>query len=145
MQVDVLTERVIRKPRAEVAAFAADPNNAPLWYENIKSIEWIGEPRIRVGARMAFVAHFLGRRIAYTYEIREYEPGVRLRMSTADGPFPMETTYTWDDAGEGDCRMTLRNQGEPTGFSAAAGWLMVPAMRAANRKDLAALARRLEG
>lgn len=143
MAVDVVTEILIRRPRAEVAAFAGDPSNAPRWYDNIRSVDWRTAPPMQVGSQIAFVAHFLGRRIAYTYEIREWVAGSLLRMSTADGPFPMETTYPWEDV-EGGTRMTLRNRGEPSGFGHLASWIMVPAMRAANRKDLAKLKELLE-
>ena len=57
---------------------------------------------------MAFVARFLGRLLAHTYEIVEYMPGERLVMRTAQGPFPMETTYTWRADGPDRSRMTLR-------------------------------------
>jgi hypothetical protein len=144
MAVDVVTEIIIARSRADVAAFAADPSNAPAWYENIKSVEWQGEPRVEVGARIAFVARFMGRRLAYTYEIAEYEPGVRLVMRTADGPFPMETSYAWTDAPGGGTRMTLRNRGEPKGFSGLMAPFMATAMRSANRKDLALLKQILE-
>jgi hypothetical protein len=144
MPVDVLTEAVIRRPLEEVSAFAADPTNAPSWYANISSVEWETPPPATVGSRIAFVAHFLGRRIAYTYEIAELVPGERLVMRTAQGPFPMETTYTWDAVVDGT-RMTLRNTGSPTGFGSITAPLMARAMRSANRKDLAALAALLEG
>jgi hypothetical protein len=144
MAVDVVTEIVIARARAEVAAFAADPSNVPAWYENIKSVEWQGAPRVEVGARIAFVAEFLGRRLAYTYEIVEYEPGSRLVMRTADGPFPMETRYEWADAPGGGTRMTLRNRGQPKGFPGLMAPVMAMAMRSANRKDLAQLKRTLE-
>jgi len=142
--VDVLTETVIRRPREQVAAYAGDPTNAPEWYVNISSVEWETPPPVDVGSRMAFVASFLGRRLAYPYEVVELVPGERLVMRTADGPFPMETTYTWDALDDGATRMTLRNRGRPSGFSAWAGPVMAGAMRRANGKDLARLRALLE-
>jgi uncharacterized protein YndB with AHSA1/START domain len=133
--VDVLTEIEIARPREEVARYAADPAHAPDWYENIESAELKTESPLAVGAQIAFVARFLGRRLDYTYEVWEYAPGERLVMSTADGPFPMETTYRWEQVA-GGTRMTLRNRGEPSGFSRVAGPAMAAAMRRANRNDL---------
>lgn len=144
MTVDVLTETVVARPRAEVATFAANPDNAPVWYVNIKSVEWKSAPPLRVGSRVAFVAQFLGKRLAYTYEIVELVPGVSLVMRTAEGPFPMETTYTWESTEQGGTRMTLRNRGTPAGFSRLAAPFMAMAMRKANRKDLARLKKLLE-
>jgi uncharacterized protein YndB with AHSA1/START domain len=142
--VDVLTDIVIRRPIAEVAAYVADPSNAPEWYVNIISVDWKTEPPIAIGSRVAFAARFRGRQLAYTYEVLEYVPGERLVMSTAQGPFPMETTYTWESAGESGTRLTLRNRGEPSGFSKMAAPLMAGAMRRANTKDLARLKALLE-
>ncbi|HVU52203.1 MAG TPA: SRPBCC family protein [Polyangia bacterium] len=144
MSVDVQTEIVLDRARDRVAAYAGDPSNAPQWYVNIESVEWKTPAPLRIGSRLAFVAHFLGKRLAYVYEITEMTPGERLVMRTADGPFPMETTYTWEDAGEGKTRMSLRNRGQPSGFSKVVGPMMAAAMRRANRKDLARLKSLLE-
>lgn len=144
MAVDVETSIEIDVRRDRVAAFASDPENAPRWYVNISSVTWETPPPAVVGSRIAFVAHFLGRRIAYTYEVRELVDGERFVMSTAEGPFPMRTTYAWADTAGGGTRMTLRNQGEPSGFGQLAVPVMARAMRRANLKDLQALKRLLE-
>ncbi len=144
VKVDVTVETVIERPLAVVADYAADPSNAPAWYKNIESMEWETEPPARVGSRVGFVARFLGRRLTYTYELVKFEPHSRLVMLTAQGPFPMETTYAWEAVSAGSTRMTLRNRGEPRGFSALLAPVLSPAVRRANRKDLAALKRRLE-
>jgi len=143
--VDVTTEATIRCPVEQVAAYAADPANAPTWYSRIASVEWQTAPPVGVGSRMDFVAHFLGRRLAYTYDVVAYEPGVRVVMRTADGPFPMETTYTWEPIGPDATRMTLRNRGTPAGFSRFVAPFLARAVRRANRKDLARLQEILEG
>lgn len=144
MSVDVVTEMVIERPPDAVAAFAADPANAPRWYVNIEAIEWKTQPPAAVGSRIAFVARFLGKRLAYTYEITELIPGRRLVMRTAEGPFPMETTYTWTVTKTGGTHMTLRNRGTPSGFSKLVAPLIGRAMRKANTKDLALLKRLME-
>ena len=142
--VDVLTEIEIERPRADVAEYAADPGNAPEWYENILSVDWQTPRPLAVGSRIAFVARFLGRELAYTYEIRELEAGERLVMSTDEGPFPMETTYAWRDTPSGGTRMSLRNRGLPSGFSRVGSPLVSASMRRANRRDLRRLKTVLE-
>ncbi len=142
--VDVVSEATIRAPLKEVAGFVANPDNAPKWYVNIKSVEWETSPPLTIGSKIAFVAHFLGRRLAYTYEIVEYEPDAKMVMRTAEGPFPMETTYQWRSIEENVTHMTLRNRGAPAGFSKIFAPFMTPAIRRANRKDLMVLKRLLE-
>jgi hypothetical protein len=142
--IDVVTEIEISRPRNEVALYAADPDNASRWYERIETVEWKTPPPLQVDSRIAFVARFMGRELAYTYEVREYEPGERLVMSTTSGPFPMETTYTWSDI-EGDgTRMTLRNHGGPSNVLRFLDPLMATRVRRATQQDLVRLKRMLE-
>lgn len=143
MGVDVQTEIEIDKPRWEVATFAADPDTATAWYRNIHLVEWESTPPLEVGSRFRFEARFLGKTLVYTYEVREHDEHERFVMSTTNGPFPMETTYSWADAGEGTV-MKLRNRGEPSGFAAVTAPMMERAMRLANQADLGRLKALLE-
>ena len=143
MEVDVVTEIEIARPRSEVAAYAMDPDNATTWYRNIRRVEWKSPKPVQVGSRIAFVARFLGRTIAYTYEVKELVPGERFVMTTTEGPFAMETTYSWTET-QGGTRMSLRNRGRPSGFSRVASPMMTGSMRRANSKDLARLKKILE-
>jgi uncharacterized protein YndB with AHSA1/START domain len=142
--VDVLTEITIARPRALVAAYAAEPANAPDWYQNIESVACRTEPPLRVGSEVTFTARFLGRRLSYTYRAEEFVPGERLVMRTIDGPFPMETTYTWTVVDERSTRMTLRNRGGAAGLMGLLGPIEAVAVRRATRKDLCRLRAILE-
>src|SRR5689334_18666328 len=131
MQVSVETEVLIARPRATVFAYASDPENAPFWYANIKSVKWQTPKPLALGSRITFVAKFLGRDLAYTYEIAALDIGERLVMRTTEGPFPMETTYRGEEAYDRSTRMRLRNRGEPRGFSVLFAPFMTHAIRSA--------------
>ena len=143
--IDVSTEIEIARPRGEVAAYAADPDYVTAWYANIESVEWQTPRPAVVGSRLAFVARFLGRRLAYTYEVREVVADERFVMSTERRPVPDA-----DDLRVGrrrprrdtdDAAKPRRARGLPRLFAP----LMATAVRRANRKDLARLKELLEG
>ncbi len=145
LKVDVRCEVAIARPRGVVAAYSSNPANARAWYSNIKSVEWQTPPPLAVGSRLCFTAVFLGKHLTYTYEVVDLIHGSRLVMRTAEGPFPMETGYSWESMGDRATRMVLRNRGEPRGFSGLLAPLMAFAMRRAMQKDLGRLKALLEG
>jgi hypothetical protein len=142
--VDVKTHIVINASLEKVASYAMDPDNAPHWYVNIKSVVWKSPKPLQIGSRIAFVAFFLGKKLEYTYEVKSKTKD-ELVMATADGPFPMETTYSFGSIADNKTQMTLRNQGQPSGFSAIFSPFMTFMMRRANNKDLSLLKNILEG
>jgi hypothetical protein len=142
--VDVTTTIRIGCSRWVVAEYTSNPDNAPKWYKNIDAAQWLTPRPLKLGSRIAFRARFLGRHLTYAYEIVEFSPLRQLVMRTAHGPFPIETTYRWDDALNGETIMTLRNRGRPAGIFRLLAPLVSVAIRRANTKDLEWLKRVLE-
>lgn len=134
--VHVETSIIIEKPILEVANYASNPENAPLWYDNIQSAIWVHGDSLDLGNKVAFVANFLGKEMRYTYEFTKIIDGKKLVMQTSEGPFPMKTIYQWEPISENQTKMTLINSGEPTGFSKIMAPFMSRMMRKANKKDL---------
>lgn len=143
--VNVQTEIIINKPIDLVSDYAANPDNAPEWYVNIKSAEWKTPKPLTVGSKVAFIAYFLGRKLVYTYEFVELIPRQKLVMQTAEGPFPMQTIYTWIAIDGHTTKMILQNKGKPTGFSKLFVPFMTLMMRKANNKDLKNIKHIIEG
>lgn len=142
--VHIITQIDIDAPIEKVSTFAADPDQAPKWYINIKSVEWVTPRPLAIGSKLSFQADFLGRRLAYIYEVVEYTPMVNMVMRTAQGPFPMETTYSWEALDKQHTRMILQNKGELSGFSKVMTPLIIPMMRRANQNDLKKIKKILE-
>ena len=142
--VDVEVHTTIARPRSEVAAYCSDPDNATAWYANIKAVQWETAKPLALGSRFRFTSGFLGRTLEYTYEVVEMIPAEQFVMRSDGSPFPMETTYSWEDAEDGGTWMTVRNRGEPTAFIGLATPILATAIRRATSKDLARLKSILE-
>jgi uncharacterized protein YndB with AHSA1/START domain len=142
--VDVEVHTTIERPRAEVAEYCCDPDNVTAWYANIKAVQRETAGPVTIGSRFRFTSGFLGRRLEYTYAVVESVPRERFVMRSSSGPFPMETTYAWEDAEGGGTWMTLRNRGEPTAFAGLAAPILATAIRRATSKDLERLKTILE-
>jgi uncharacterized protein YndB with AHSA1/START domain len=145
VSIDITAETVIARPRDEVAAYMTDPAHDPAWIGGIREARLEGEPPLRAGSRVARVATFLGRRIAYVNQVTELSP-TRLDMRSVQSPFPMRITYEFEPR-DGDRATTVRNRVRgDTGrfFARAVGPLMAPLVRRSVRRDLERLRTILE-
>ena len=138
---DVTVERVIGRPRAEVAAYVTDWRNDPTWIGALHEVRLETDGPLAVRSRVARVASFLGKRIEYVNEVAELEPGRRLVMRSVRAPFPMTVTYEFDDAAEDATRVRIRAQGDASGFYRLAGPLLARAVERGIRGDLERLER----
>jgi len=142
--VNVQVEVVINRSRSDVASYAMDPGNDPIWISGIVEAKALTEPPLAAGTRVERVAKFLGKRIEYILEVVEYDPETLLVMKSIKGPFPMEVSYRFQET-PGGTLARIQVQGEAGGFySRIAGPVMSRAVKRSITKDLKTLKRLLE-
>jgi len=144
VSIDIAVETAIARPREEVASFAMDPANDPLWIGGISEARKVTDGPLVPGSRVARVATFLGKRIEYVNEIDELAPGERLVMHSVAGPFPMRIAYEFANRGSGAVAR-IRIEGDAAGFFAIAAPLLRRKVRRSVEADLATLKGLLEG
>ncbi len=143
MPIDVKAEVVINRAREDVASYAMNPDNDPIWIGGIKEARMLTEPPLAQGTQVDRVAKFLGKRIEYVLEVVEHDPKALLAMRSVKVPFPMEVTYEFEEAAGGTLAR-IRIQGEARGFYKLGGPLMSRAVKRNITKDLKALKGLLE-
>ena len=143
MAVDVQAEVLIKRPRNDVASYAMDPNNDPVWISGIVEARALTKPPLSRGTRVERVAKFLGKRIEYVLEVVEYDPESLLVMKSIKGPFPMDVSYRFEEAADGTLAR-IQVQGEASGFYKIAGPVMSRAVKRSITNDLKSLKKLLE-
>ncbi|MGH2650348.1 MAG: SRPBCC family protein [Actinomycetota bacterium] len=143
MSIDVTAEAAIARPHEEVAGYALDYRNDPVWIGGIREAELVDDGPFGAGSRVRRVAKFLGRRIEYVLQVAELEPGRRIVMRSVKSPFPMLVTYEFVDA-PGGTLARIRVQGDPSGSYRLSDRLMAPMVRRSIGKDVRRLKELLE-
>jgi len=142
MSIDVQTEVLIRRSRAEVAAFMFDPRNDSIWTTGVVECRPLTEGPLRKGSRVERISKFLGRQFGYQYEVVAAESESFVQMHV-DEPFPMEIRYELETRPEGTITR-IRAQGDATGFFRLAAPLMSRMVRRNITNDLELLKEYLE-
>lgn len=142
MSVDVRPTVVVRRPRAEVAAYMFDPANDLAWTGGITASRPDQPGHLVEGATVVRTAKFLGRTFDYGYVVTAHEPD-RLVEMKVEKPFPMTVRYELADVPEGTS-VAIRASGSPGGFFAVAEPLMRWQVRRSIAADLARLKRNVE-
>ncbi len=137
MAIDVKAEILIRRARDDVASFAMDPQNDPIWISGILEAKTLTEGPFGKGTKVQRVASFLGRRMHYTPEVVDYEPPAHIVMRT-DSPFDMTIRYDFEEA-DGATRMRINVRGGGSGFFKVAGPLLGLQVKKNLRRDLGKL------
>ena len=143
MPIDVKTELLIQRSRADVTSYAMNPDNDPVWISGIVEAKMLTDPPIGRGTQVARIAKFLGKRIEYVLEVVEFEPTSLMHMKSIKGPFPMEVSYQFEEADEATLAR-IHVKGEASGFFRIASPLMARSVKKSVTNDLKALKQLLE-
>lgn len=143
MSIDVTAAIKIGRARGDVATYATDASNDPLWIGGVVESGVLSDGPMRQGIRVARVAKFLGKRIEYVNEVIEYDPGIRLVMKSVSGPFPMTISYEIEEAAGGTLTQ-IHIRGEAEGFFKLAAPVLARFVRRSIMRDLETLKRLLE-
>ena len=143
MSIDVKAEIVINRSREDVASFAMNSDNDPIWIGGIVESKMLTDSPLGKGTNVSRVAKFLGKRIEYINEIIEYDPAGLLVMRSIKGPFPMTIRYQFEDA-SGGTLARIHVQGESSGFYKLAAPLLARAVKGNVKNDLETLKDLLE-
>lgn len=144
VMVAVTNDIIINLPKEKVARFAANPDNVPKWYVNIRSVQWQTPRPLKTGSQLLFRGRFLGRLLQNLYEVVEFIPGQKMVLRASNKLLGMEMVIGWQAIDENTTRMTIMNQGIPKGVAKLFTPLMALALKQVTRKDLKLLKRLLE-
>ncbi len=138
MSIDVNAETLIDRPKEDVARFAMNAENDPIWIGGISEANVLTDPPMAKGTQVERLARFLGRRILYVNEVVEYDPGALLIMRSIKGPFPMTITYQFEEEGASTLAR-IRVQGDASGFYRLAAPVLSRAVKRSTTNDLKSL------
>lgn len=142
MGVDVRPRVLVRRPRAEVAAYMFDPAHDLAWTGGIIESRPLTPGPLREGSVVERSARFLGRSFTYRFHVTAHEPDRSVQMRV-DRPFPMTIRYELADA-SGDTLVTIHAAGEPGRFFRWATPVLARRVRSSITADLNRLRDRLE-
>jgi hypothetical protein len=142
MAVDVHPTVLVRRARADVAAYMFDPAHDLEWTGGITASRPAQPGRLHKGSTVERTAKFLGRTFTYGYIVTAEEEDRLIEMEV-EKPFPMTVRYELEDAPDGTMA-SIHASGEPGGFFRLATPLMGRQVRKSITADLARLRQRLE-
>lgn len=145
MAIDVTARTEINRPADEVAAYAFEPMNDPVWIGGITKANLLSLRPVGKGTQVQRLAKFMGKIIDYVLEVETFEPGRLMIMRSIKSPFPMVVTYRFEPIGPDKTDAEIRVQGSPKGFYSFADFLMAPMVRRNITSDIKRLKKILEG
>jgi len=142
--IQVIASIDIDRPAGLVFDYLADASNNTAWQGGQERCVWTSEPPIRVGSTYEQEARFLGKRIVSSFEVVEFEPGVRIRIKTTGGTMPIDVTREVRARPDGMASVNATVRGDPPGLLGLLGPLMRLLVQSSVRKDYARLKTILE-
>jgi uncharacterized membrane protein len=132
---------VINKPVEQVFAYVSDGSKASSWQGGLEAVE---NPTTEVGSHYTEVRKFVGREMRSVLEITAFEPNTLWASRVVKGPVPYNVSAKFAPQ-EGGTRLTLRLDGEPTGFFKMAEGMVKGQLEKSMEEDLSRVKGILEG
>ena len=102
---------VINKPRMDVWEFMTDPDNVTVYSSNIVEYELVSGEKQEVGRVCRGAAKVAGRRLEFTDELVDSEPGRHGKLASTDATIPYTLSLHYQDEGDGT-KLTWRQEVE---------------------------------
>lgn len=137
----------IRRSPEEVFAYLSNFENNPKWQSGMVSARFTSPGPLRVGSTYSQEARFLGRPVLSEFDVIEYEPGRRVKITSSSGTFPITVTRFVEPDGDGDggTRVSAIVEGDASGVYRLAEPLLRSIVQRSVQGDYERLKRVLEG
>ncbi len=130
---------VIEKPVEEVFAFAANPQNDPLWSSAVAEARQTSEGPLGLGTTFDQVLRLLGRRLEIAFEVTGFEPNTLLEIGRFSGRLRSAVGRRRFEAVPAGTRVTFSGEGTSGLFFNLLEPLVAAAAKRQARTGLASL------
>ena len=134
---------MIKRPVDKVFTYIVDPKTWPRWDPGLLEAEQISPGQMGVGTTLRGNNKQMGRRMAFTAKVTEYEPNKKWGGSVSFGNLQFEEHFVFDSIGE-VTKLTRVYDVQLAGLLKLFGPMVLSSMRSGSKQSLSNLKNILE-
>lgn len=123
---------IIEKPVTEVFRFQSEEHlvNHPRWDPAVSSLEPLTDGPVRLGAKFRLIRNVMGRTRTNIFEVTEWDPPVRMTITSSEPGFQLQISSRCEPAGENSTRLTVTGESRLSGLRVVLALLARPRLEA---------------